>query len=88
MDVPPGFECRAVTVEPGGDRIYHHAEWADALVLITEGEIELEWRDGRRRRLESGCVLWLAGLELRRIHNHGSEAARLLAISRSAHTAE
>ena len=44
---PPGFECRAVTVEPGGDRIYHDAEWQDALVLIARGEIELEWRDGQ-----------------------------------------
>lgn len=86
MDVPPGFECRAVTVEPGGDRIYHDAEWQDALVVIARGEIELEWRDGRRHRLSSGEVFWLAGLPLRRLHNHGAEAAQLVAISRSANT--
>lgn len=86
MDVPPGFECRAVTVEPGGDRIYHDAEWSDALVLIARGEIELEWRDGRRHRLGSGDLCWLAGLPLRRIHNHGAEAAQLVAISRCANT--
>lgn len=86
MDAPPGFECRAVTVEPGGDRIYHDAEWQDALVLLARGEIELEWRDGRRHRLSSGEVFWLAGLPLRRLHNHGAEAAQLVAISRSANT--
>ena len=86
MEVPPGFECRAVTVEPGGDRIYHDAEWQDALVLIARGEIELEWRDGRRCRLAKGEILWLAGLPLRRLHNHGAEAARLVAICRSANT--
>ena len=86
MEVPPGFECRAVTIEPGGDRIYHDAEWQDALVLIARGEIELEWRDGRRHRLASGEVFWLAGLPLRRIHNDGAESAQLVAISRSANT--
>ncbi len=86
MDAPPGFECRAVTVEPGGDRIYHDAEWRDALVLVARGEIELEWRDGRRHRLASGEVFWLAGLPLRRIHNDGAESAQLVAISRSANT--
>ena len=86
MDVPPGFECRAVTVEPGGDRIYHDGEWRDALVVIARGEIELEGRDGRRQRLTSGAVFWLAGLPLRRIHNHGAETAHLVTISRSANT--
>ncbi len=84
MDVPPGFECRAVTVEPGGDRIYHDGEWRDALVVIARGEIELEGRDGRRLRLTSGAVFWLAGLPLRRIHNHGAETAQLVAICRCA----
>jgi quercetin dioxygenase-like cupin family protein len=86
MDVPPGFECRAVSVEPGGDRIYHNAEWRDALVLVARGEVELEWRDGRRCRLGSGEILWLAGLSLRRIHNDGEETAQLVAISRCANT--
>ncbi len=86
MDAPPGFECRAVTVEPGGDRIYHDAEWQDALVLVAHGEIEIEWWDGRRCRLASGQIFWLAGLPLRRIHNDGAETARLVTISRSDNT--
>ena len=86
MEVPPGFECRAVSVEPGGDRIYHEGEWRDALILIAQGEVELEWRDGRRHRLPNGAVFWLAGLRLRRIHNRGTEEAQLVAISRCANT--
>jgi quercetin dioxygenase-like cupin family protein len=86
MDAPPGFECRAVSVEPGGDRIYHDAEWHDALVLVARGEIELEWRNGRRCRLASGQIFWLAGLPLRRIHNDGAETAQLVTISRSGNT--
>lgn len=79
---PPGFEYRAVTVEPGGDRIYHRGEWRDALVLITSGEIELECLDGSRKRLAQGDVFWLVGLPLRRIHNRGPEPARLLTVRR------
>jgi hypothetical protein len=86
MDVPPGFECRAISVEAGGDRIYHDAEWQDALVLVARGEIELEWQDGRRCRLASGETFWLAGLPLRRIHNAGAETAQLVTISRSDNT--
>jgi quercetin dioxygenase-like cupin family protein len=83
-DAPPGFECRAVTVDRGGDRVYHDREWRDALVVMARGEVELEWRDGRRQRLANGAVFWLAGLPLRRIHNCGDEAAQLVAISRRA----
>lgn len=83
MEAPPGFEYRAVTFEPGGDRIYHRSEWRDALVLITRGEIELECRDGSRRQLGRGDVFWLAGLPLRRIRNRGPEPARLITIRRS-----
>lgn len=86
MELPPGFEFRAVSVEPGGDRIYHDPEWRDALVLVARGEIELEWQNGRRCRLPSGETFWLAGLPLRRIHNDGPETARLVAITRSANT--
>jgi quercetin dioxygenase-like cupin family protein len=84
MEAPPGFAYRAVTIEAGGDRIYHRREWRDALVLVTRGEVELECRDGRRQRLARGDVFWLAGLPLRRIQNRGSEPARLLAVRRCA----
>jgi hypothetical protein len=86
MEAPPGFECRAVTVEPGGDRIYHDGEWRDALIVIAQGEVELEWLDGRRHRLAKGAVFWLAGLRLRRIRNRGAEEAQLVTVSRSPNT--
>ena len=82
MDVPSGFECRAILVEPGGDRIYHDPEWRDALVVVARGEIELEWRDGRRCRLASGETLRLVGLPLRWIYNDGAETAHLAGRSR------
>ena len=86
MDGPPGFELRAVWVEAAGGRIYHEAEWRDALVVIARGAIELECRGGTRHRLESGDVVWLSGLPLRAIRNRDTEAALLVAITRCANT--
>jgi hypothetical protein len=82
MDVPLGFEIRAVGVEPGGHRIYYGAEWSDAIVVVEGGEIELECLGGTRRRFKRGDLLWLSGLPLRALHNPGSEPALLLAVSR------
>ena len=82
MDVPLGFEVRAVGVEPGGHRIYHRAEWSDAIVVVERGEIELECLNGARYRFRSGDLLWLAGLPLRSLHNRGREPALLVAVSR------
>lgn len=82
MEPPPGFAFRAVAVEAGGERIYDEAEWHDALVVVTRGEIELECLGGSRRRFERGDVLWLVGLPLRSLHNGGDEPAVLVAVSR------
>jgi quercetin dioxygenase-like cupin family protein len=82
MDAPSGFEVRAVGVEPGGHRIYHQAEWSDALVVVTCGEIELECWSGTSYRFKRGDLLWLAELPLRALHNRGRERAVLVAVSR------
>jgi quercetin dioxygenase-like cupin family protein len=79
---PPGFEVRAVEVEPGGARIYHETEWQDALVLLARGTIELECRGGSRHGLRPGDVFWLVGLPVRVLRNGGTEPAILLAVSR------
>jgi hypothetical protein len=82
MDDPLGFEVRAVGVEPGGHRIYHRAEWSDALVLVRRGEIELECLNGTRHRFGCGDLLWLTGLPLRALHNPGPEPVLLVAVAR------
>jgi hypothetical protein len=80
--LPPAFELRVVAVAPGSERPYDAAEWRDALVVVEEGEIELEALSGSRRRLPLGAVLWLAGLPLRALHNPGPETTLLAAVSR------
>ena len=82
MEVPSGFEVRAVAVEAGVERIYNEAEWRDALVVVTRGEIELESHSGDSCRFGRGSVLCLAGLPVRALRSRGSEPAVLVAVSR------
>ncbi len=73
---------REIALAPGDGRAYDEEDWRDALVVVERGEIELESRGGRRRRFESGAILWFSGLSLRALHNRGREPAVLVAISR------
>lgn len=82
MGASPGFELRAMTVSPISERLYDEAEWRDALVLVQRGEIELEWLSGACRSFRCGDLLWLTGLSLRVLRNHGDDPVVLLAVSR------
>src|SRR4051794_7037597 len=83
--LPAAFVRREVTVPPGGERPYDPAEWADAIVVVERGEIEVECRAGHRARFRRGDVLWLTGLPLHVLRNHGGEPAVLVAVSRREH---
>jgi hypothetical protein len=76
------FARRLVALAPGCVRGFDPAEWADALVVVEVGAVELEWGSGARYRFGRGAVLWLAGLRLRALHNPGSEPAVLSAVRR------
>jgi quercetin dioxygenase-like cupin family protein len=82
--LPASFERREVTIAPGGTRPYDEAEWRDAIVVVEQGEIEVEGRCGTRRWFRRGDVLWLTGLPLRALHNHADVPAVLIAVSRRA----
>ena len=75
------FDCRVVSVPPGGVLDYDEADWRDALVLVVRGEIQVEARGGHER-FARGAVLSLAGLPLRALRNHGAEPAELVAVRR------
>jgi hypothetical protein len=82
--VPHGFQVQRVVVDCGAERAYDEAEWLDAIVLVEEGEIELECIRGSRRRFGRGGMLWLVGLPLRALRCAGREPAVLIAVSRPA----
>jgi hypothetical protein len=51
-------------------------------VVVERGRIELEGLSGARRTFERGAALWLAGVPLRALHNHGREPAVMVAFTR------
>jgi hypothetical protein len=77
-----GFTRRTVRLPAGSSLPYDQTEWDDALVLVTQGVVELEGLSGRRWRFPSGAMLWLTHLPVRALHNPGTETASLCAISR------
>jgi hypothetical protein len=82
--VPHGFQVRRIVVDCGAERAYEETEWLDAIVLVEEGEIELECTQGSRHRFGRGDVLWLVGLPLRILRCSGTGPAVLVAVSRPA----
>ncbi|WP_036502027.1 MULTISPECIES: hypothetical protein [Nocardia] len=75
----------SVVLQPGDALDYAAADWADTLVVVTSGELELECRSGRRARFAAGAVLALAAVPVRRLFNPGSEALVLSAVARRHH---
>jgi quercetin dioxygenase-like cupin family protein len=75
------FRKRVVELAPAQELPFDVAAWRDAIVFLTDGEIELECMSGERQRFARGAILCLAP-PLRLLRNSGNECARLLAISR------
>jgi hypothetical protein len=56
--------------------------WADTLVIVLSGELELQCRTGCSARFAAGSVLTLAGLSVRAIRNPHPEPLVLQALTR------
>lgn len=79
----PSFERRLIMLAPGAMREYDVREWGGALIIVEAGEVELESALGGRWRFARGDILWLMGLPLRALHNHGREPVILVAVRRN-----
>ena len=73
---------RTVILPPGDDLDYEAADWADTLVIVERGELELECVSGCCARFAAGAVLTLVGLPVKRIRNPGQDPLVLSAITR------
>jgi quercetin dioxygenase-like cupin family protein len=78
------FGTRVVELDPNCVLLYDAASWQDALVFVTDGEIEVECAAGERQRFSRGAILCLAPLSVRWLRNTGQVTARLAAIWRQA----
>lgn len=79
---PAGMDSRVVSIPAHGQLVYEPSEWARALVVVEEGEIELECRGGTSACFGAGSVLFFDGLGLRAVRNSGGETVLLSAVSR------
>jgi quercetin dioxygenase-like cupin family protein len=79
---PKHFRLRTLTLQPSEAFDYHRADWADTVVVVERGELEVECRGGERAWFPEGAILVFAGLALRRLRNAGSGSLVLSALSR------
>ncbi|MGH6654749.1 MAG: hypothetical protein ACRDVE_06040 [Actinocrinis sp.] len=80
---PDDFRLRTLTLLPLDAVDFRSADWADALVVVERGELEVECSSGARARFEAGSVLTFTGLPLARLRNPGREPLVLSAMSRA-----
>jgi len=71
------------TVPPGRTHEFVAAEWADALVVVEHGELEIECGSGGCARFPAGSVLTFAGLPIRYLHNRSTTPVVLSAVTRT-----
>jgi hypothetical protein len=81
--LPEGFSRRVVRVAPG---LALDVEWyrvPDAIVLVEQGELEIECRAGTRRRFGRGSMIPIARLPVSHLRNVGVGPLVLVAVSRA-----
>jgi len=79
---PAGVSVRAVVLMPAEAVDYLREEWAEALVVVERGTLEVECRSGVRARFGSGALLTFATVEPRRLINPGLTPLVLSALTR------
>ena len=80
--VPPGFALRYVRMPAETERSYQAAEWADAMVVVETGRVELVATDGGRYTFGPGDIVCLDGLSLRTLRSPGPAPLLLSVVSR------
>ena len=66
-----GGRVRVVVLPPADVLEYRCEQWADALVVVERGTLEVECRGGARARFRCGAMLAFAMVEPWRLHNPG-----------------
>lgn len=77
------FACRWTTIDPGAETPYMPSDWTGALVVVEEGDIEIECLNGVTQRFSEGAVIVLDSLPIRALRNPGHQPALLVAVSRT-----
>jgi hypothetical protein len=80
--LPAGFSRRVLRVAPGLE-LDLEAGVPDAIVVVEDGEAELECRSGTRRRFGRGSMIPMARLPVAHLRSVGPNPLVLVAVSRA-----
>jgi hypothetical protein len=81
--LPAGFSRRVFRVAPGLELGLDANDLPDAIVVVEEGELELECCAGTRRRFGRGSMVPIARLPVARARSVGPGPLVLVAVSRA-----
>jgi hypothetical protein len=81
--LPAGFSRRVFRVPPGLELGLEPGGLPDAIVVVAQGELELECRAGTCRRFRRGSMIPIARLPLAHLRNVGPGPLVLVALSRA-----
>jgi hypothetical protein len=79
--LPEGFFRRVFRVAPGLELDLNLNALPDAIMVVEQGELELECRAGTRRRFGRGSMIPIARLPVSRIRSVGPGPLVLVAVS-------
>lgn len=82
--LPRAFIRWVIELGPGHSHAFTRTEWADTLVVVDRGRLQLDCTAGGRRTFPAGSVLWLAALPLRTLRNPDPTPTVLVAVRRRA----
>ena len=85
--LPAGFSRRVLRVPSGLELDLDATGIPDAIVLVEEGELELECPSGTRRRFARGSMIPIGRLPITRVRSVGNGQLVLVAVSRAEATA-
>ncbi len=78
----PRFAIRFICIPPGAERLFRGVDWADALVIVEHGILELVAPGGAGAHFGSGDILSMSDLQLRTLRNPGNDTVLLSAARR------
>ena len=70
--LPEGFSKRVLRIAPGLELSLEEGRVPDAIVVVEQGELELERRSGTSRRFGRGSMIPIARLPIAQLRSVGS----------------